>query len=178
MLFPGQFPRNTMRPPRHRLGNLNRPFNQPNRGALGNLFSSRQTNQLPLNPLPFSSQSQNSLTSIASKGVGGLSKTLENVQQVLRVIESATPIVQQYGPMIKNLPAMYRMMKAFKDINLEEEDDTVESKNDDDLQFDFEEFEESEEYEGSPNDVISSDDHVEDRRYRSQKGQSIPKLFI
>ena len=52
----------------------------------------------------------------ASRGAGGLSKTLTNVQQVLKVVQSASPMIQEYGPMVKNLPAMYRMIKAFKDV--------------------------------------------------------------
>ncbi len=56
------------------------------------------------------------ISGIASKGIGGVSKTLNNVQQVLKVVQSATPMVQEYGPMVKNFPAMYRMMKAFKDV--------------------------------------------------------------
>src|SRR5690625_4446351 len=61
---------------------------------------------------------------LATKGLGDISKTLSNVDQVIKVVKSATPIVQEYGPMVKNLPAMYRMVKAFSQI----EDDTDEKK--------------------------------------------------
>lgn len=104
MIFPNRFP-NQMHPPR-------RPFNP-------SLFSGRTFNR-HIQPTPFGFQPQNQLTSLTSKGVGGLSNILTNVQQVLKVVESTAPIVQQYGPMIKNLPAMYRMMKAFKEIDDEE----------------------------------------------------------
>lgn len=60
------------------------------------------------------------ISSFATKGADGLSKTLGNVQQVLKVIQTTAPIVQQYGPMIKNLPALYRMMKAVNEIDDEE----------------------------------------------------------
>lgn len=60
----------------------------------------------------------------ASRGAaGGLSNTLTNVQQVLKVVQSASPMIQEYGPMVKNLPAMYRMIKAFKDVESSNEED-------------------------------------------------------
>lgn len=60
--------------------------------------------------------------SIGSNSVGGITKTLDSVQQVLNMVQSSAPFIQEYGPMIKNLPAMYRMMKAFKDIESSEDD--------------------------------------------------------
>jgi len=56
-----------------------------------------------------------SMAVMANKGVNGLSKTLGHVQNVMQVVQSAAPVVEQYGPMVKNIPAMYRMMKAFKE---------------------------------------------------------------
>ncbi|GFZ76371.1 hypothetical protein GCM10010978_17600 [Compostibacillus humi] len=73
----------------------------------------------PRHPFPHRSvpaARTNSLTNIADKGITGLSKTLTNVQQILNVVQTTAPIIQEYGPMVKNLPAMYRMMKAFKEI--------------------------------------------------------------
>ncbi|WP_240507984.1 YqfQ family protein [Virgibacillus indicus] len=100
-----------------------------------------------------------SAANLASRGAGGLSKTLTNVQQVLKMVESTAPIVQQYGPMVKNLPAMYRMMKAFKE---------MESTNDDNDDTD----------EGSVNDLnmesVSDNHHA----IKSSDGESKPKLFI
>jgi len=60
-----------------------------------------------------------------TKGIGGFAKSLDNLQQVLRMVETTTPFIREYGPMIKNLPAMYRMMKAFKDIEKEPEEKDV-----------------------------------------------------
>lgn len=55
---------------------------------------------------------------IGSRGAGsGLSQTLGNVQQVLKVVQSTAPMIQEYGPIVKNIPAMYRMMKAIKDVD-------------------------------------------------------------
>lgn len=70
------------------------------------------------------SNRNSSIGTLATKGLGDISKTLSNVDQVIKVVKSATPIVQEYGPMVKNLPAMYRMVKAFSQI----EDNTEENK--------------------------------------------------
>lgn len=61
-----------------------------------------------------------------SGGVSTLSKTLGGVQQVLGVVQSTAPLVQEYGPMIKNLPSMYRMMKAFKTFSKEDSEEISE----------------------------------------------------
>jgi len=52
---------------------------------------------------------------------GGITRHLERFQQVLSVVERTTPYIEEYGPFIKNLPQMYRMIKAFKSL---EDDDT------------------------------------------------------
>ncbi|TDQ40332.1 VrrA/YqfQ family protein [Aureibacillus halotolerans] len=52
-------------------------------------------------------------------GGGGIEGAMGNMQNMLKLAESAAPIVkqaQQYGPMLKNLPAMFKMMKAFTDM--------------------------------------------------------------
>ncbi|KOO44116.1 hypothetical protein AMD01_14230 [Priestia koreensis] len=43
-----------------------------------------------------------------------LSSMLGNVQGVMKTAESFLPMVQQYGPMVKNLPAMYKIYQALK----------------------------------------------------------------
>lgn len=68
-----------------------------------------------LNMIQNPSQTKGSLASLTNKGIDGLSKTLTNVQQVLKVIESTAPIIEQYGPMVKNLPAMYKIIKSLKE---------------------------------------------------------------
>ncbi|RFA37292.1 hypothetical protein CAI16_02120 [Virgibacillus dokdonensis] len=103
-----------------------------------------------------------------SKGVGGLSGALDNVQQVLNVVQNAAPIVQEYGPMVKNLPRMYRMMKAFNSLN----DEDIEDK------------------EKNNTEAISNDDLLntstvqaeystgKQEENNKQIGKSVPKLFI
>lgn len=105
-------------------------------------------------------QTQN-VGQMASRGVEGLSKTLNGVQQVLRVVDTATPLVKQYGPLVRNLPAMYRMMKAF---NSMESTDAAEESNE----------LESLERESISTNTIDEESPVR----RSREGQSTPKLFI
>lgn len=70
------------------------------------------------------SNPNSSIGTLATKGFGDISKTLSNVDQVIKVVQSATPIVQEYGPMVKNLPAMYRMVKAFSQIEDDQDNQT------------------------------------------------------
>lgn len=58
----------------------------------------------------------------AGTGTGGLMSVMSNVQNGLKMFETAMPMVQQYGPMMKNIPAMFQMMKEFK--NLPDADNT------------------------------------------------------
>jgi YqfQ-like protein len=148
MIFPAQ------RQPQH-----TRPHNDF-------MFPSRGFQQMPTrnNPIAgimqqFMGQNQN-IGHMATKGVDGLSKTLNGVQQFLRVVDTAAPIVKQYGPLVRNLPAMYRMMKAFKDIDgTDEESQTLESISLESLSS-------------------SSESYHESSVKRTREGESIPKLFI
>ncbi len=75
----------------------------------------------------FPSQAAN----VASSAGGGsnLMGTLNNVQQVLKVAQQATPLIKEYGPMIKNAPKLINMMKALNDINNEDDVEEEESMN-------------------------------------------------
>lgn len=74
------------------------------------------------NPRSRASLNTNQLTSMAEQGASGLSKTLGNIQQILNLIQSAAPVIEEYGPMIKNLPTLYRMLKAVQNTGSEEEE--------------------------------------------------------
>lgn len=106
------------------------------------------------------SNPDSSIGSMATKGLGNISKTLSNVDQVIKVVRSATPIVQEYGPMVKNLPAMYRMVKAFSQIEDDHDDQT-------DQKIEVE---------------VSTDDSIKKETVSTQKDQfprkSTPRLYI
>ncbi|HLR08085.1 MAG TPA: VrrA/YqfQ family protein [Bacillota bacterium] len=91
-----------------------------------------------------------------TNGEGGIMTTLNNVQQVLRMIQSAAPLVEKYGPVIKNLPALYKMIKAFNEV---EDSATTETPRTHYTEYD--------------------DDQLDDIPNKDmQTGMSIPKLYI
>lgn len=50
---------------------------------------------------------------------------LAYIQYILKLLISSSPFIDQYGPVIKELPKMYTLVKAFKEISsgeLEEND--------------------------------------------------------
>lgn len=53
-----------------------------------------------------------------------LTSVMTNVQKVLGVAERVTPMVQQYGPMVRNVPAMFKIYKALKDDNTTDDQST------------------------------------------------------
>lgn len=117
------------------------------------------------------SNPNSSIASFATRGASGLSNTLNNVQQVLKVVQSAAPIVQQYGPVIKNLPTMYRMYKAMKNIDNEDEPSDHEQTNEQLVEESIAPKQNS-----NTNDNNESTDPKD--YHRKSNGQSTPKLFI
>jgi len=53
----------------------------------------------------------NALSS-ASSGTGGILGTIQNIQKVVQVGQQIMPMVQQFGPLVKNVPAMINMVKT------------------------------------------------------------------
>lgn len=122
----------------------------------------------PTYQMQTATNSAQTLSTMATKGVEGLSKTLYNVQQVLRIVQSAAPMVQQYGPMVKNLPMMYRMLKAFKELEDEDEDESA------DL---LEDSVDDERGEGELPEKVT-EEPLSPKSTNANDGQSRPKLFI
>lgn len=118
-------------------------------------------------------QAKPALTEIASKGIGGMSKTLTNIQQVLKVVETTAPLVQQYGPLVKNLPMMLKMLKAFN-----EADDVDASE----LADDPISIEQEGEVAKAPSkenlNHLNSEVSTSEMPEPLSQGQSTPKLFI
>ncbi|REJ25333.1 MAG: hypothetical protein C6W54_04210 [Bacillaceae bacterium] len=96
----------------------------PPRGGLQSLFSRfLPSSTMHAGSIPSSGAVQ-SLTNPAN-----LSNMLTNVQKVLGVAQQVTPMVQQYGPLIRNLPAMFKIYRELKnaDTDSSEEDDIKEN---------------------------------------------------
>jgi len=46
---------------------------------------------------------------------GGLFETIDKIQHFLKMSQSIAPKIQEYAPLIKNLPTMLELMKEFED---------------------------------------------------------------
>ncbi|WP_052427400.1 VrrA/YqfQ family protein [Neobacillus niacini] len=119
-----------------------------------------------------------------SGGVGSILQTLRNpdsitgflnnTQQVLKTAQSFGPMVQQYGPIVKNLPMMWKLYKGFKDLPTEEksEEDKTETSIMEDHSVPL-----KAEPKRKPKEKrnIESEEVVE---RKSHNGPSVPKLYI
>jgi len=59
-------------------------------------------------------------TATAANTSGGFIGMLNNVQKMLGIAQNVMPMVQQYGPLIRNLPAMIRIFRELKPADEEE----------------------------------------------------------
>ncbi|RID89444.1 hypothetical protein D1953_02475 [Peribacillus asahii] len=89
-------------------------------GLIGRLLGKSKQKAAPQNLFAPPSQGKQDTRSNNSGGIieklrnpEGITSMLNNTQKVLQAAEQFTPIVQQYGPMIKNLPSMWNIIRAF-----------------------------------------------------------------
>ncbi|KGX87896.1 hypothetical protein N784_12360 [Pontibacillus litoralis JSM 072002] len=80
-------------------------------GLLSRLFGGGSTIG---NMGPMANATSGLMSGTTSAG-GGLTGMLNNVQQGLKLAQTAAPMVQQYGPMIKNAPTMFKLMKLMNE---------------------------------------------------------------
>lgn len=52
-----------------------------------------------------------------------LENAVGRIYQILRYIELSGPYVNKYGPIIKEMPTMYKLMKAFNELDAESSED-------------------------------------------------------
>ena len=103
-----------------------------------------------------------------------LSGFLNNTQQVLNSVQSITPMIQQYGPLVKNIPMMWKLYKGFKDLPTEEQNE--ENKSDAHIME-----EESVPSPTEPKIRSTKKNIVQSERVEEKKrpnGPSVPKLYI
>ncbi|WP_169907947.1 VrrA/YqfQ family protein [Priestia abyssalis] len=95
-----------------------------------------------------------------------ISSMMTNVQKILKVAESVGPMVQQYGPVVKNIPAMFKIYKALKsDDTSEEETEAIETASE-------------EVNDGNPFDEDTFNELEAEFIESPRKGASKPKLYI
>lgn len=119
----------SMQQPIRQQGNMAGP---EKKGLLTKIFSKKQQRNMPQQSpfsLPQSSSRNAAAASTAATGAaatsGGflqsvlnpdnLSSMLNNTQRVLAAAESFGPLVQQYGSVVKNIPAMWKLFQGTKD---------------------------------------------------------------
>lgn len=175
------FPRRPMQPMRSQNFGFGNPFiqQQPFRGPFGfpgrapapkqglggllqRFFSKPSGMQGLANPGALSQMNPSSLQGMMNPT--NLSSMMANVQKALGMAESVMPMVQQYGPLVKNIPAMLKIYSELKNGDSSETEAATEN--------------------------IKIDDTVEAKPKRTKKsaepsnttvtspGQSIPKLYI
>lgn len=113
---------------------------------------------------------------------GGLSSILNNTQQVLRTAQSLGPMIQQYGPLVKNLPAMWKLYRGLKD-SANDSDSKTESKTSKAEESQSENNSESSEKRLSKNIRKTTSKKIRQtttnkKTTLKEKGSSVPKLYI
>ncbi|MFP7297607.1 VrrA/YqfQ family protein [Neobacillus niacini] len=128
------------------------------------------------------------LQSAPRSGQGGVSSILQtlsnpesltgflnNTQQVLKTAQSIGPMIQQYGPIVKNLPMMWKLYKGFKDLPSEDQsvEDKTESLHVEEQSIPVEE----ERSHNKPKRKKNIEPETEADR-KQHRGPSMPKLYI
>ncbi|QTM99592.1 hypothetical protein ERJ70_09955 [Sediminibacillus dalangtanensis] len=117
----------------------------------------------------------------AAGGGSKLTSTLGNVQQAIKMAQSAMPVIQQYGPMVKNIPMMINMLKAF---NEEDGSDVDEETAKSEAAHSVSSEEEGDKIEMEQENLykIEAADKPKRKTVRkartTQSGNSVPKLYI
>lgn len=117
--------------------------------------------------------------STSSSGGVSLLDMLNHTQSALRAAESFMPMVQEYGPMVKNLPSMFKMMKALKDINFDDDDEEAASETE--AKDEKQDKDKSEEGNKSLTPISKEEKAPPQQKPKksvSGSGKSLPKMYI
>ncbi|TDB50807.1 sporulation protein [Bacillus sp. CBEL-1] len=140
------------------------------------LFNTVQSAATPASSASLLSNLQN-LTNPAT-----LSSMMTNIQKVIKVAETMGPMVQQYGPLVKNAPSLIKMYQLLRtaDTGEEEEDDasnnSEEKNNEGSTQINNSKENENEKEKKLESDEFNFDD--EEIKPVKKVRQSTPKLYI
>lgn len=169
--FPQQMP---LQPRMGRQTIANGPFQQPPKkeGLLGKILGKSKQNSAPPNLFALPSQVKQETRSGGGfletlKNPEGISNMLNNTQRVLQAAEQFTPMIQQYGPIVKNLPSIWKIMRAFKS----SDDEKTETKKEEPVK------EKQSPSKRKQQDSSSSHSETEQSTQKKKK-DSVPKLYI
>ncbi|MCK1982137.1 MULTISPECIES: YqfQ family protein [Peribacillus] len=167
------------------------PFNQPQRqemrpakkeGLLSKILGkSKQKGASPNLFAPAASSNQSSSRSSGGgiletlKNPESLNNMLSNTQKVLQAAEQFTPMVEQYGPVIKNLPSMWKVFRSISSAgDNEDEGASVESEPNVEVQKNIEVKTDSKKRE----EAIEANPIAQVRTETKRERSSGPKLYI
>jgi hypothetical protein len=185
-MMPPRMPRGGGYPPMNRMGSGMRPPRQQGGGGglLSKLLGKGGEQRGGNNPFSVPTRSATSTAGRAA-GNGGLLKTLTdpnalngfltNTQKVLNSAQQITPMVQQYGPLVKNIPSLWKLYRGFKDLP-DADDDAVGSE--EIVQNVDHTSDNIPKQKVKSKKVISSEDSPTIERRKKNVGQSTPKLYI
>lgn len=149
-------------------------------GLLGKLF--RKSQQTPQNlfapPSGMRSETRNSGGGFLDtlKNPEGLNTMLTNTQKVLQAAEQFTPMIQQYGPIVKNIPSIWKMMRAINSSDNENKKSKKETsaKKQQESTETLKSLESSESIESTE----SSNENLPKQPVQKKNSKSVPKLYI
>lgn len=75
-----------------------------------------------LSRLPFLNLSNTNNQLTGKNALYMLENAVGRIYQILRYIELSGPYLEKYGPIIKEMPTMYKLMKAFNELENESTD--------------------------------------------------------
>lgn len=184
--FPPQQARNAMRPGSgFGQGQGNRPQKPPSSGGLLSKLLGKNKKQPSINPFaPPSASSQATRGAAAQSGAGGILETLKNpgalsgmlanTQKVLQAAEQVTPMIQQYGPIVKNIPSMWKIYQGLKNSGSTDSTDSTDSSEETPKEA-VEDTSPKEENITVTEELVPA---KKPRKKRATQGDSSPKLYI
>ncbi|MDE3839633.1 hypothetical protein C0966_09720 [Bacillus methanolicus] len=181
-------PRNMHSSPVSPFGPMGGRARQMRRGGLLEKLFGRGNRNGPFQGLqPGGFPGMNPASRSSAAGGGSLLKTLSNpeaingflnnTQQVLKAAQSIGPMIQQYGPLVRNLPAMWKLYKGLKNATAETETsdhESVESKENNDL----EESTDKKSQKHVKNKKTAAKKKTVSSVKEQPKRESVPKLYI
>ena len=123
------------------------------------------------------SQAGNAISGFSRASTGGsavqgvanpttISSFLSNTQQVLKTAQQVGPMFQQYAPMVKNIPAMWKIYQGFKDSSTNEDSDIKTTEANVSIES------------TSLTDREPDQDLDPDHEYGDRTRESVPKLYV
>ncbi|PLS15410.1 hypothetical protein CVD28_23045 [Bacillus sp. M6-12] len=168
-------------------------FNQQHQGrsfgqqqARGGLLSKLLGKGQPVQPkpismfsLPTASKPETGGLLASLKNPGSLNSFLSNTQKVLQAAESVGPMIQQYGPLVKNFPALWKLYKGLKESDTGSVEDPESEDYKDSLHTTELEDEKLEDYDDSDQEEIKLNDSTSSKPAKNhEKKYSAPRLFF